>query len=247
MKVQTLASGSSGNCTFIDSGCSKILVDAGIGVRKLSKFLGQIGVSMEEIDAVVVSHEHLDHAKAITSIPVPVYVSSATAHLWHKKVDSLSEFNSGGGFEVGAMTINTFPVPHDALDPVGFTVEAKGKKVGVVTDIGRETGVVSDRLRDCDMLVIESNHDERQLLSGLYPWELKQRIGGSLGHLSNRQCSNLLCGVAHDKLRFVVLAHLSESNNMPALALDSARAAVRGSGASVHVAPRVSPGEAFII
>lgn len=202
---------------------------------------------MSDIDGVVVSHEHSDHAKAITSIPVPVHVSSATAHLWEGRVDSLCEFRTGEPFPVGDMLVTPFPVPHDAVDPVGFTVESGGGKVGVVTDIGFATNVVADRLRGCDMLIVESNHDEGRLIAGRYPWELKQRIGGRLGHLSNRQCSGLLENVVHDGLRFVVLAHLSESNNLPRLALESAREATGGFSASLHVAPRDGFGEVFVL
>lgn len=247
MKVQTLASGSSGNCTFIDSGNAKILVDAGIAPKKLAKELASVGVRMDEIDAVLVSHEHSDHTKAITALPVPVYVSEETTHLWKGKVGSLRDFRSGSGFAVGDMTVKTFPVPHDAIDPVGFTVESRGAKAGIVTDIGSVTGLVSERLRGCDMLVVESNHDEARLLKGRYPWQLKQRVGGVLGHLSNRQCSKLLAEVAHGGLRFVVLAHLSESNNMPELALRAAGEVMNGFASSLHVAPRTAPGEAFVL
>ncbi len=218
-----------------------------MSAKKLCRALGSIGVSMDDIDAVVVSHEHSDHSKAITAIPVPIYISSATRHLWHGKVDSLCEFQTGNGFEVGDMRVTAFPVPHDALDPVGFTVESDGKKVGIATDVGSANGVVSDGLRGCDMLIIESNHDEGQLLSGKYPWELKQRVGGRFGHLSNRQCYNLLGSIAHAKLRFVVLAHLSERNNVPQLALESAREAVEEFSASVYIAPRNNPGEVFVL
>ncbi len=218
-----------------------------MSAKKLSRALDSIGVRMDEIDGVVVSHEHSDHAKAITDIPVPVYVSSETAHLWKGRVNSLREFSAGDFFGVGDMLVNPFPVPHDALDPVGFTVESGGKKVGIVTDIGSVTAVVYDKLRGCDMLIIESNHDEGRLISGMYPWELKQRVGGSLGHLSNRQCSELLGNVVHSKLRFVVLAHLSERNNLPRLALESARKVIGAFSASLRVAPRNDSGEVFVL
>ena len=247
LKVQTLASGSSGNCTFIDSGSSRILVDAGMSPRKLFRTLDSVGVRMDDIDAVVVSHEHSDHSKAITALPVPVYISSATRHLWHDKVDSLCEFQTGTGFEVGNIKITPFPVPHDALDPVGFTIESNDKKIGIATDIGSPTVVVSDMLQGCDLLIIESNHDEKSLMCGKYPQELKKRVGGARGHLSNCQCSKLLGNVAHTNLRFVILAHLSEHNNMPHLALESAQGVMEEFPVSVHVAPRNNPGEVFVL
>lgn len=245
MKIQTLASGSSGNCTFIDSGGAKILIDAGISARRVSGCLQKFGTQVNELDGVIVSHEHQDHAKAVKSLPVPVYASSRTRHLWDG-VDDWREFRTGEPFKVGDIVITPFPVPHDALDPVGFTLEANGKKVGIVTDIGSATKVVVERLRVCDMLIIESNHDEERLLTGRYPPELKQRVGGSLGHLSNRQCSQVLERVAHGGLRFVVLAHLSEKNNLPRLALDAARRAIRGFSASLHIAPK-NCGEVFVL
>ncbi|WP_462137861.1 MBL fold metallo-hydrolase [Candidatus Mycalebacterium sp.] len=245
MKIQTLASGSSGNCTFIDSGSAKILVDAGISARQVSERLKSVGAQVGELNGVIISHEHQDHTKAITVLPVPVYVSSRTRHLW-SGVRDLREFRTDEPFGVGDILITPFPVPHDAVDPVGFTVEAGGKKVGIVTDIGSETGLVLERLSDCDMLIIESNHDEGRLLTGRYPLEVKQRVAGRLGHLSNRQCSRLLESVAHGNLRFVVLAHLSERNNLPRLALDAARRAISGFSASLHIAPK-SCGEVFVL
>jgi len=246
LKVQTLASGSSGNCTFIDSGATKILVDAGISTIRLSKNLKSIGVRMNEIDGVVISHEHSDHTRAIKDLPVPVYVSSKTAHLWRRDVEILREFRAEEPFSVGDAVITPFPVPHDALDPVGFTFKSADRKVGIATDIGSVTGVVLQRLKGCDMLIIESNHDEGRLISGNYSWDLKQRVGGPLGHLSNRQCCQLLESVAHSKLRFVLLAHLSESNNLPGLALEAARSVLRSFSASLHVASRDS-GEVFVL
>ena len=247
MKIQTLASGSSGNCTLIDSGNSKILVDAGISARKILRSLESIGIRMDEIDAVVVSHEHGDHTRAIGTLSLPVYVSSATSHLWEDEVNSLYQFSTGVSFHISDMHLNPFPVSHDALDPVGFTIESNGKKVGIATDIGAVTATVSDSLRDCNMLIIESNYDEKVLASSSYPSHLKQRIAGKLGHLSNDQCSGLLESIVHRNLRFIVLAHLSEQNNTPDLALESARKATKGFPASLHIAPRNNSGEVFIL
>lgn len=245
MKIQTLASGSSGNCTFIDSGGAKILIDAGISAKQIDSCLQSVGTRIADLSGVIVSHEHSDHTKAITSLPVPVYVSSRTRHLW-SDVRFLREFRTGEPFSVGGIVITPFPVPHDALDPVGFTVEAGGRKVGIVTDIGAATEVVFERLKVCDMLIIESNHDEGRLLTGRYPPELKQRVFGRRGHLSNRQCSELLERIAHGRLRFVVLAHLSERNNLPRLALEAARRAIEGFSASLHIAPK-NCGEVFVL
>jgi len=248
MKICTLASGSSGNSLYIESGGTKILVDAGISLRQITLRLKKIDVDITEIGAVIVTHEHSDHTAAIPRLDAPVYVASATIDLWKDKVRKLMEFESDTPFEIGGLRITPFSVPHDALDPVGFTIESgKSEKVGVVTDIGCATQLVKERLRGADVLVIEYNHDSDILLYSHYPWDLKQRIKGRLGHLSNIQASELLGDLIHHRLKHVVLAHLSQVNNRPEVAFGSAADVVKSRGAEedvrVSVAPRKNVGE----
>lgn len=252
MRVCTLASGSSGNSLYIESEGTRILVDAGISLRQITLRLRRLDVKLSDIDAVIVTHEHSDHTAAISKIDAPVHVASATSHLWKDSVTGLREFETDRPFTIKDLLITPFSVPHDALDPVGFTIESqRSEKVGVVTDIGSVTELVKERLRGSNVLVIEFNHDNDILLYSHYPWELKQRIKGRLGHLSNLQASGLLHELVHSSLRHVVLAHLSQVNNRPEVALESASAVVERNGAEtevrISVAPRKTVGEVLRI
>ena len=249
-RVCTLASGSSGNSVYIESKHSKILVDAGIGPRILKKRLESVGVRIDEIDAVIVTHEHEDHTRAITKLPIPVYVATKTVPVWKNKVESLKQFDNDGQFTINDLHITPFSVPHDAIDPVGFTVEFNSTKIGIVTDIGSVTGLVVERLKKSNILILESNHDMNLLFYSNYPWELKQRIKGRLGHLSNSQSSSLLNTLYHSELTHVVLAHLSEVNNCPEVAYGEAVKIVDRKDndfMKIHVAPRKSVGEVINI
>ncbi len=252
MRVCTLASGSSGNSLYIESEETRILVDAGISLRQITLRLKRLGVELSDIDAVIVTHEHSDHTAAIPRIDAPVHVASATSTLWKEKINRLREFETDSPFTIKDLLITPFSVPHDALDPVGFTIESqKSEKVGVVTDIGSVTQLVKERLRGSHVLVIEFNHDSDILLYSHYPWDLKQRIKGRLGHLSNLQASGLLDELIHYQLRHVVLAHLSQVNNSPEVAFESASSVVKKYGAEtevrVSVAPRKTIGEVLRI
>ena len=241
MKICTLASGSSGNSLYLESEQSKILIDAGASFRRISTRLASLDVDILEIDAVILSHEHTDHSKAVEKMEVPVYASWRIADLWKDRVKTLVEFDSSTPFRLKDLLVTPFSVAHDACDPVGFTVEDGASKVGVVTDIGKITRLVVESLRGCSALVVESNHDREMLLDGPYPWHLKQRISGGDGHLSNEQSASLIEEVLHDGLRHVVLAHLSSMNNTPELAMASAREILLSNGGgrvSVSVAPR---------
>ncbi|NIP37889.1 MAG: MBL fold metallo-hydrolase [Candidatus Dadabacteria bacterium] len=241
MKICTLASGSSGNCLYVETEHSKILVDAGISNKQITKRLGSIDVDIKDIDAVVVSHEHTDHALALPYLKAPVYVSSSVTGLWNDKVYDLRRFETGSVFSVNDTTITSFPVPHDAVDPVGFTLHDGTCKLGVVTDIGVSTKLISERLKGCNLLVVEFNHDENMMLYSPYPWHLKQRIKSRLGHLSNTEASNLLSTVANSGLHSVVLAHLSKVNNKAESALEFAYNALSKLGlgdVNINIAPR---------
>jgi phosphoribosyl 1,2-cyclic phosphodiesterase len=250
MKVCTLASGSSGNSLFIETEKTRILVDAGISPRQLNIRLKTLDVQMPAIDAVVITHEHTDHTVALPYIDVPVYVASATVFHWKDRVKNLHEFDSGSQFSIKDLLISPFSVPHDALDPVGFTIQTHHKKLGIVTDIGSVTNLVRERLKGSNILVLEFNHDQQLLLYSSYPWELKQRIKSRVGHLSNEEGAKLLKNLIHDGLCHVVLAHLSEVNNKPKAALEAASLVLVKNGAEqigLSVAPRKTLGEVIRI
>ena len=250
MIICTLASGSSGNCLLVATEKTSILVDAGISLKQIIARLDTLDLKMSDIDAVIITHEHTDHAVALPFIEKPVYVASATVSIWKDKVKDLREFETGSSFSLNDLLISSFPVPHDALDPVGFTVETDHKKLGIVTDIGSVTSLVRERLKGSDLLLLEFNHDERMLLYSSYPWDLKQRIKSRLGHLSNTEAAGLLKNLIHDGLSHVILAHLSEVNNRPNIALQAASSTLSGNGAvdvMLSVAPRKTRGEVIRI
>lgn len=252
MKVCTLASGSSGNSLLIETEETKILVDAGISLRQITLRLREFGIELSQIDAVIVTHEHSDHTAALPRVGIPVYICSSTAHIWKDRVQGMKEFDSDSRFTIRDLSITPFSVPHDALDPVGFIIESgKGERLGLVTDIGSVTGLVTERLKGSDILVIEFNHCSDILLYSHYPWDLKQRIKGRLGHLSNFQAGELLESLIHAGLKHVVLAHLSQVNNKPEAAVRAARKAVASCGAEndigISVAPRKTIGEVIRI
>lgn len=244
LTVCSLASGSSGNATFVASAEHAVLVDAGISAKQVAVRLEQAGLAMDRLRGVCLSHEHSDH---IAGIPVlhsrhglPVYTNAGTAEALARDAKFAGVewriFASGSPFRVGDLLIEPFNVPHDALDPVGFVVRSGEARVAVVTDLGAATTLVRLRLRDCHAIVVESNHDEVMLQNSERPWSLKQRILSRQGHLSNDHAAALLAEVAGPQLQQVFLAHLSEDCNHP----DSARACVaRALAASGHAGVRV--------
>lgn len=235
LKFCVLASGSKGNSTLIEADGSRILIDAGLSAKAMAARLSLLGVDPESIDALVISHEHTDHIRGVDvwckRFGTRVYTTPAT----HKAVASslgphvrVAHFKSGHAMEIGPFRMIPFHVSHDAEEPVGFVIETNGSRLGVVTDLGCATSLVRERLQRLDALILESNHDMRMLMEGPYPWPVKDRIRRNHGHLSNEQSAKLLACVAHSGLQAVVLAHLSEINNLPEIALESAAGALDG-------------------
>jgi len=221
-----LASGSAANCVYVASERTRILIDAGLSGRETARRLAQIGAAPETIAAICVTHEHEDHSAALPILHrrwrVPLYGNSATIEALERDARRRNlawrVFATGSAFEVGDLRVESFSVPHDSYDPVGFVVQGGGTRVGVVTDMGTATGAIRERLKTCAALVLESNHDEQLLKDAARPWSLKQRIAGRQGHLSNTQSGELLAAVAGPHLQTVFLAHLSRECNRPELA-----------------------------
>ncbi len=228
VQVCLLASGSKGNAVFIQSGESRLLVDAGLSARELTARLQGIGQTPESLHAIVVTHEHGDHCRGVGPMArryrVPVYMHHETRKALPLlgRLDELHEFETGDVFSLRDMRIETFPTTHDAVAPVGFAIETSEGKIGFATDLGIATRLVRERLKGSRMLVLEFNHDEEMLRDGPYPWPLKQRIRSQHGHLSNNAAAELLDGLLWKGLEGVFLAHLSETNNTPDLALQCA-------------------------
>jgi phosphoribosyl 1,2-cyclic phosphodiesterase len=224
VRISVLASSSSGNCTFISTSRTKILLDAGINPTQVVKRLNSIGESLDHIDAVVISHEHIDHVSGLSGIlskkDMPVYITreSYEAIAPCPSCHRLEFIESGQPFTINGLSICGFSIPHDAANPLGFCLESEGFRIGHATDLGYLTELVVQRLKGCDVLVLESNHDLEMLKVGPYPWPLKQRIMSSQGHLSNEVVGRFLNDEFDGKARHIVLAHLSESNNHPDIA-----------------------------
>ena len=237
VRVVPLGSGSSGNSTLVTFGKRHLLVDAGLSARELALRLAGVGVAPTELAAIVLSHEHHDHARGLERFAVkyriPVFTAPETLaalNLAPRHLAAWHPFEPGIPFDAFGVKIDPFSIPHDAANPVGFVLTAEGVRVGIVTDLGHATTLVVERLRGCHVLLIEANHDDGMLARGPYPWALKQRIGGRLGHLSNDEAATLLATVADDDCQAVILAHLSESNNTAGLARKAVAAALAAAG-----------------
>lgn len=257
MRLIPLGSGSRGNAALVEFDSARLLVDAGLSARELASRLKAVGASPHEIDGILLSHEHQDHTRGaeIFSVKhgVPVVCSPETLEAMDRSpihFASWMPLPEAGLLEIGPVRVEAFPVPHDAARPVGFVIAADGLRVGIATDLGHATTVVLERLRGCDVLMIESNHDPVLLRDGPYPWQLKQRVAGRMGHLSNAEAAALLKHTVNRSCRAVVLAHLSERNNTPELAARTAGRALVAAGlpqVAVRVAPPRSPGPAVLV
>ena len=249
VRISVLASSSSGNCTFISTSRAKILLDAGISLSQVIKRLNSIGESLDHLDAVVISHEHIDHVNGLAAIlskkAIPVYITRETyeAIAPCPPCHRLEFIESGQPFSINGLSICGFSIPHDAANPLGFCLEAEGIRIGHVTDLGYLTELVIQRIKGCDVVVLESNHDLEMLKVGPYPWPLKQRIMSSQGHLSNEVVGQFLNEEFDGKAQHIVLAHLSESNNHPDIARMVAAQSLEPRGfdlGNLHVAGKTS-------
>ena len=247
MHVTILGSGSAGNCTLIETDQTAILVDAGLSHRQITQRLATVKRSLADIDAILLTHEHSDHTSALAviskNLPISVYANRLTAEEV-KTADGVRIawrlFTTGSAFAIGDLTIEPFSIPHDASDPVGFRLQNTAHAVAFVTDLGHATKLVHERIRDVDMLVLESNHDLKMLQDDqIRPWATKQRIMSRHGHLSNDDAATVIAEVVSAKLQHVVLAHLSRDCNRPELAQQAVEHKLKQVGAT-HVRTAVA-------
>jgi len=232
LSITILGSGSSGNATLVSDGEHHILIDVGLSGRETARRLKQCGVVPDHISAIVVSHEHGDHCRGLRpfakSLRIPVFITDAALQASGLVIEPArrQHIEPGVPFDIHGILFTPFAVPHDAADPIALTIESGGVKAAIVVDLGYVTNLVIERLRGCDCVVLESNHDLRMLQAGPYPWALKQRVMSRRGHLSNDSVASFLADGFDGRARHVVLAHLSKKNNLPELALESARRAL---------------------
>lgn len=234
MRMVSIASGSSGNCIYIGSDDTHILVDAGISNKRIQQGLNEIGLSGNDVDGIFITHEHSDHIKGLGVLSrkfhIPVYGTRET-------LDEIAASKSLGDFDrelltpicpdvdftLGDLNVRPFKIDHDAANPVAYRVMCGEKAVAVATDMGHFDQYIIDHLQGLDALLLESNHDVRMLETGPYPYYLKRRILGDHGHLSNENAGRLLNFVLHDKLKKIFLGHLSKENNYEELAYETVR------------------------
>jgi phosphoribosyl 1,2-cyclic phosphodiesterase len=230
--LSVLASGSRGNCAVVESSTTRLLVDAGISCRETFKRMRAAGDDPHSLSAILITHEHSDHVYGLMvlakKLKIPVFMTEATHHAWSRAVrDATGErpelakpevFSAGRRFQIGDIEITPFTIPHDAVDPVGFTFRVEGLKIAIATDLGYMPASVRDHLRACDVLVLESNHDLEMLRVGPYPWSVKQRVMSRVGHLSNDALADFFMNDYDGNAAYVILAHISEQNNHPEVA-----------------------------
>jgi phosphoribosyl 1,2-cyclic phosphodiesterase len=221
-----LASGSKGNCIYVGTPTTKILIDAGLSAKATRERLSVIGVSLEDIDAVLITHEHTDHVRGLDVLGcrmgIPVFANSDTAKAIYGILDNCPKFkifSTGEGFEFGDLEIHPFSIQHDAVDPVAFVIRTAGLKLGFCADLGFATTLVISQLKGCDYLYLEANHEPSMVHACARPMVYKRRVLSRQGHLSNEECAQLLEQVHHEDLKHVHLAHLSSECNSPDLAL----------------------------
>ncbi|HYL63562.1 MAG TPA: MBL fold metallo-hydrolase [Candidatus Methylomirabilis sp.] len=243
MRVSILASGSSGNITLLETERTRLLVDAGLGKRETLARFAAAELSVDRLDGILITHEHLDHCNGLPQMlglwKAPLFVTEPTMDALRrilpdtldKRLRGLETIQAGQHFSVGDIEVHAMRLPHDAVDPIAFTFRTNGTKVALVTDLGYLPTHVKVHLREVDCLILESNHDLDMLKVGPYPWVVKQRVLSKYGHLSNNAVSEYLADADavtgfNERVRYLVLAHLSQENNNPFTAEISAREAL---------------------
>ena len=234
MEICSLASGSSGNCSYVGNNDTKLLVDAGISCKRIESGLKSIDIDPSKVHGILITHEHTDHINALGTMVkrynIPIYGTKETlqAIIAKKKYNHLSDsqlccVEPDKTFQINDITIEPFSISHDAANPVCYTFKSNGNKIGMVTDLGEFDDYTVSKLESSDILFLEANHDENMLMVGRYPYFLKQRISGSKGHLSNNGTANLISRLFHDKLKHISLVHLSKDNNFEDLAYETVK------------------------
>lgn len=227
LRFSVLASGSTGNATLVQTDRGTIMVDAGLSAKKLEQLMKQVGTEASEVSAILVTHEHADHIKGLGAFArkykLKVFANDATWKAMEAQIGELEAgqrevLATGDMMEFGGMRVESYAISHDAADPVGYCFYCGDRKLGLATDLGYMSTKVKEKLLDSDALVLESNHDVGMLRMGRYPWNIKRRILGDTGHLSNEAAGEALIDLLEGRTRKVYLAHLSRDHNLMDLA-----------------------------
>lgn len=219
MQFASLGSGSKGNATLVSDNETNLIIDCGFSIKEICRRLESLEMQPESIHGVLVTHEHSDHIRGVAPFArrfdVPVYASRGTAQYFNDELQGIQIINVHQQLSIGTLGITPVPVPHDAREPCQYIFTSKGKRFGVLTDIGSITAHVIESYADCGAILLEFNHDSEMLMNSHYPASVRQRVASDLGHLNNQQAQDLLRTLLPGKLRLVVAGHLSESNNRP--------------------------------
>lgn len=250
VQIFTLCSGSSGNCTFCRFGNTAFLIDAGASRRAIGKALASIGASLSELCAIFVTHEHSDHIKGLAMLAkydkIPIYIAPVSGKsLSGIDPNLLIPLKHPASVTLGEVTVSSFDTLHDSLSSCGFVIGYRGERFGYATDIGRPTKEVTDALCGCRAVILEANYDKVMLREGSYPYPLKQRIAGKYGHLDNETAAAFCAFLSKTGTERILLAHLSDENNTPAVAYDTVNQKLKQENLSLSlgVADRYEPTE----
>ena len=253
LSLTVLGSGSSGNCAVIRTDRTCLLLDAGLSARRTVQRLEAVGLKVEDLDGILLTHEHGDHTQGLEMLSrkhaLSIFCTALTQETllpnFIKGKPRWKLMQTGAAFEFQDIRVECFPVPHDAVDPVGFVLQDEESKLGVLTDVGFVTNLIKDRLRGSHSIFLEANYDTHLLDADTKrPWSTKQRISGRHGHLSNEQAAELIQSIAHEDLHHIVLGHLSDDCNCPIIARDKILATLKEAGvheAQVRCAQRHEP------
>ncbi|MDO5411720.1 MAG: MBL fold metallo-hydrolase [Lachnospiraceae bacterium] len=245
MRVMSIASGSSGNCIYVGSEQTHLLIDTGISCKKVNEGLKELGLTGADITAVLVTHEHADHIGGLgvfmRKYKTPVYSAEETIHqiCSGKNIGKLPDgcfhpIAEGSRFSIGDIEVEPLAISHDAARPLAYRMDCEQSSAAVVTDLGYYDYHLADRLQGLDALVLEANHDLRMLEAGPYPYYLKRRIAGNHGHLSNEASGRFLNELLHENMKKILLGHISKENNMAALALETVKTEIELSASPWH-------------
>jgi phosphoribosyl 1,2-cyclic phosphodiesterase len=265
MRLLSIASGSSGNCIYVGDENTHILIDAGISKKRIEEGLNTIGLTLRDLSAVFVTHEHIDHIGGLGVLTrkcqAPVYATKGTLNgifrtssLGKLEREQFVEITENQPVIIGDIQVDPMKISHDAEQPVAYRFLKQDKKIAIATDLGVVTEENEEKLKGMDAILLEANHDVNMLQVGPYPYYLKQRILGDRGHLSNENAGRLLSRIVHDNLKYICLGHLSKENNMPALAYEAVRLEItmgdnpyQASDFAIDVAQRSTPSKVLVV
>ena len=261
LKFTSLYSGSSGNCLFVETNNTKILIDAGVSLKKIEKGLENFDTLPSNLDAVIVTHEHTDHIQSLGNLSkkfdIPVFATSKTFDAMPKQTEKITDKNKKNinideKFSIGDIEILPFKIPHDAADPCGFTLFSNNKKISIATDVGHMTNDILKHIDGSEFILLEANYDSNVLKYTKYPFKLKERIAGPSGNLSNKAAGQTINYLINSGLKKAVLGHLSKESNFPELAYQTFIDEILSSGTNIDnfnlsVASRDFPGKLITI